>query len=146
MSFLGELWDNTAGGLLWKPLKKATGLTDAQMIGIGAMAVDSALSPQRDKYIGNDPYYTEAMNKEAGALKTVGLAAAGFAAPYIASAHFQNKVERGEPVGMIGRAVANNPAKLGIVGAAGMLNPRAFYQGTKTVLRDAAHGVKGLLS
>lgn len=114
--------------------------------GIGAMAVDSALSPQRDKYIGNDPYYTEAMNKEAGALKTVGLAAAGFAAPYIASAHFQNKVERGEPVGMIGRAVANNPAKLGIVGAAGMLNPRAFYQGTKTVLRDATHGVKGLLS
>lgn len=31
MSFLGELWDNTAGGLLWKPLKKATGLTDAQL-------------------------------------------------------------------------------------------------------------------
>jgi hypothetical protein len=31
MSFLGELWDNTAGGLLWKPLKKATGLNDAQL-------------------------------------------------------------------------------------------------------------------
>ena len=31
MSFLG--------GLLWDPLKKATGLTDAQMAGIGALAV-----------------------------------------------------------------------------------------------------------
>ena len=39
MSFFGDIWDNTAGGLLWKPLKKATGLTDAQMIGLGAMAV-----------------------------------------------------------------------------------------------------------
>ena len=39
MSFLGELWDNTAGGLLWKPLKKATGLTDAQMIGLAGAAV-----------------------------------------------------------------------------------------------------------
>lgn len=39
MSFFNQLWDNTAGGLLWKPLKKATGLTDAQMIGLGAMAV-----------------------------------------------------------------------------------------------------------
>lgn len=39
MSFLGELWDNTAGGLLWKPLKKATGLTDAQMIGLSGAAV-----------------------------------------------------------------------------------------------------------
>lgn len=39
MSFFGDLWDNTAGGLLWKPLKKATGLTDAQMISLGAMAV-----------------------------------------------------------------------------------------------------------
>ena len=35
----GDLWDKTAGGLMWKPLKKATGLTDAQMIGLGAMAV-----------------------------------------------------------------------------------------------------------
>lgn len=39
MSFFNQLWDNTAGGLLWKPLKKATGLTDAQMIGLGAAAV-----------------------------------------------------------------------------------------------------------
>ncbi len=39
MSLFGDIWDSTAGGLLWKPLKKATGLTDAQMIGLGGMAV-----------------------------------------------------------------------------------------------------------
>lgn len=31
MGLLSELWDNTAGGLLWKPIKKATGLSDAQL-------------------------------------------------------------------------------------------------------------------
>lgn len=36
MSFLGELWDNTAGGLLWKPIKKATGLSDAQLAMLAA--------------------------------------------------------------------------------------------------------------
>lgn len=63
MSFFGELWDNTAGGLLWKPLKKATGLTDAQMIGMGAMAVAA-------------PYALPAM----GAIGTPGIAGAGQAA------------------------------------------------------------------
>lgn len=63
MSFFGELWDNTAGGLLWKPLKKATGLTDAQMIGMGAMAVGA-------------PYALPAM----GAIGTPGIAGAGQAA------------------------------------------------------------------
>ena len=63
MSFFGELWDNTAGGLLWKPLKKATGLTDAQMIGMGAMAVAA-------------PYALPAM----GAFGTPGIAGAGQAA------------------------------------------------------------------
>lgn len=36
---LGDLWDGIQGGFLRKPLKKATGLTDAQMIGLGAAAV-----------------------------------------------------------------------------------------------------------
>lgn len=39
MSFLGELWDNTAGGLLWKPIKKATGLSDAQLALLAAGVV-----------------------------------------------------------------------------------------------------------
>lgn len=58
-----ELWDNTAGGLLWKPLKKATGLTDAQMIGLGAAAVAA-------------PYALPAM----GAMGGAGAAGAGQAA------------------------------------------------------------------
>ena len=45
MSFFNQLWDNTAGGLLWKPLKKATGLTDAQMIGLGGMAAAPFVLP-----------------------------------------------------------------------------------------------------
>ena len=32
------------GGLLWKPIKQATGLTDAQMIGIGALATGGAIA------------------------------------------------------------------------------------------------------
>lgn len=36
---IGDPLNIMGGGLLWKPLKKATGLTDAQMIGLGAMAV-----------------------------------------------------------------------------------------------------------
>jgi len=36
MGLLGNIWDNTAGGLLWKPLKKATGMTDAQLALVGA--------------------------------------------------------------------------------------------------------------
>jgi len=45
MSFFGDIWDNTAGGLLWKPLKKATGLTDAQMIGLGSVAAAPFVLP-----------------------------------------------------------------------------------------------------
>ena len=45
MSFFGDIWDNTAGGLLWKPLKKATGLTDAQMIGLGGVAAAPFVLP-----------------------------------------------------------------------------------------------------
>lgn len=31
MGMIGELWDNTVGGAIWKPLKKATGLSDVQL-------------------------------------------------------------------------------------------------------------------
>lgn len=46
MGLLNTLWDNTAGGLLWKPLKKATGLTDAQLAlaGIGLATGGAALA------------------------------------------------------------------------------------------------------
>lgn len=36
---LGDLWDGLQGGFLRKPLKKATGLTDAQLLGAAGMAV-----------------------------------------------------------------------------------------------------------
>lgn len=40
MSVFKELWEHaTPAGLLWKPVKKATGLTDAQMAGIAGLAI-----------------------------------------------------------------------------------------------------------
>lgn len=39
MSFFNELWDGLQGGFLRKPLKKATGLTDAQLLGAAGLAV-----------------------------------------------------------------------------------------------------------
>jgi hypothetical protein len=39
MSFLGGLDTTLGGGLLWKPIKRATGLSDAQMAGAALMAV-----------------------------------------------------------------------------------------------------------
>lgn len=38
-NIFGQLWDHTAGGMLWKPIKRATGLTDAQMALIAGAAV-----------------------------------------------------------------------------------------------------------
>lgn len=37
--FFGGLWDGLQGGVLRKPIKKATGMTDAQMLGAAALAV-----------------------------------------------------------------------------------------------------------
>ena len=39
---IGDPLNMMGGGLLWKPIKKATGLTDAQMIGISAAALVGA--------------------------------------------------------------------------------------------------------
>ena len=98
------------------------------------------------KYIGNDPYLVESMNKEAGfwggALRVGG----GFAVPYVGSAYFQNKMMNGERVGAVGRFVANNPAKLGIVGGLGAANPKALYSASKTLASDTVAGAKKIFS
>ena len=60
------------------------------------------------------------ITKEAGALLRAG---AGFVAPYIASAHYQQKEMYGQPVGIIGRTIAHNPAKLGLVSALAVAHP-----------------------
>lgn len=39
---IADPFNMMGGGLLWKPLKKATGLTDAQMIGVSAAALAGA--------------------------------------------------------------------------------------------------------
>lgn len=50
-------------------------------------------------------------NKEAGTLLRAGV---GFVLPYVASAHYQQQQMMGQPVGIFGRTIANNPAKIGI--------------------------------
>ena len=107
--------------------------------GIGLMAgdKDDAL-----KFIGNNPYVTDDMNKRASTAGMVGLGAAGFAVPYIAGAHYQNKLNQGQQVGVLGRFMANNPGKMGIVSAAGLTHPKEMYGGLKNVATDLMHGIK----
>jgi hypothetical protein len=115
--------------------------------GISQMIRDNKES---DKYISNNPFTNEELNKQAAAvpgfwnsgkgLLTKG--AIGFAAPYIASAHYQNKMQQGYPVGVLGRTIANNPGKMGIVGAAmGMAGAKNSYKAIKNVSNDLTTGV-----
>ena len=108
--------------------------------GISAMIRDDSKDA---KFVGNNPYITDELNKHASFLNSgKGLilrGAAGFAAPYILSAHYQNKMNYGEPVGIIGRTVANNPGKMGLIGAATAMAPGVAYDSIKHVATDALH-------
>lgn len=112
--------------------------------GISALTRDKKDSV---KYIGNNATITDVMNKQAADIKPFwhtgkGMflrGAGGFVAPYILSAHYQNKMNQGYNVGTIGRFMANNPGKLGLIGAAAAVNPTAMWKGTKTVLTDASN-------
>jgi hypothetical protein len=112
--------------------------------GISAMTRDHDDSV---KYIGNNPYIVDSMNKSAADIKPFWQSgkgmllrgAGGFVAPYILSAHYQNKMQQGENVGTVGQFLAKNPGKLGLIGGAAALNPNAMYEGGKTVLKDASN-------
>lgn len=108
-----------------------------------------------EKYIGNNAVITEALNKHAATIPgpfwhsgkgMILRGTAGFAAPYILSAHYQNKINNGEQVGTIGKTIANNPGKLGLVGAAGALAPKALWGGIKTVATDTTNGAKKIFN
>jgi hypothetical protein len=72
------------------------------------------------------------MNKEAGTLVRAGL---GFVTPYVASAHFQQKQMNGQPVGFLGRTVANNPAKIGIATALAVSHPAEMAETVGKTIR-----------
>jgi len=111
--------------------------------GVSAMTRDHDDST---KYTGNNPYIIDSMNKTGADIKPFwhsgkGMllrGAGGFVAPYILSAHYQNKMMQGQNVGAVGQAIANNPGKLGILGGAAALNPKAMYEGGKTIVNDAS--------
>lgn len=103
------------------------------------------------KYLSNNPFVADELNKHAAesfwksgkglAVKGFG----GFAAPYIMSAHYQNKIDQGQPVGTLGRLVANNPGKLGIVGGAmALAGPKKSYEAVKGLVGDVASGLNKL--
>ena len=96
------------------------------------------------KYLGNNSETTDMMNKHAGFLMNAAKFGGGFAVPYIASAHYQNKINNGEQVGLLGRTIANNAGKIGLVTGAAAVNPSAAYGAVKTVVGDSAKGIKKL--
>lgn len=100
-----------------------------------------------NKYVGNNPFATEELNKHASTTPFLqsgkgmvlrGLT--GFALPYIGSAYYQNKMMNGEQVGTMGRFIANNPGKIGLIGGAALVNPTAMYNGVKKVSTDLLSG------
>jgi hypothetical protein len=104
MDFLNALIDPmkmASGGLLWKPLKRATGLTDAQMAGIGAMAVAA-------------PFALPAMGAMGGA-GAAGAAAGASAAPAAsgaASGGLLSSVGSMAQPAMMGLSAANQAKQL----------------------------------
>lgn len=115
--------------------------------GVSAMIRDDKHS---DKFVGNNATLTEVLNKQAGAVPLpfwqsgkgmIVRGAAGFATPYIAAAHFQNKMANGEQVGVIGKTIANNPGKLGLAGGIAAMNPAAAYKAITRVGADAKQAV-----
>ena len=108
--------------------------------GISAASRDTYQEP---KYLSNNPYVEDALNKQAGAkANTLLRGLAGFIAPYIASAHYQNRMMQGYPVGVTGRTIANNPGKIGIVTGLAAMNPGAFAKGSGTFAKEIMHGFK----
>jgi hypothetical protein len=110
--------------------------------GIGAMSQDRDIS---SKFVGNNPFATEDMNKRASLGMTALRAGAGFATPYVLGAHYQNKINQGQQVGVMGRLMANNPGKIGILGAFTAANPTAMYNGAKIVTKDVAGGLQNMM-
>jgi hypothetical protein len=118
--------------------------------GISQMVRDNDKS---DKYLSNNPFVADQLNKQAAAVpfgeSIKGLTlkgVTGFTAPYILSAHYQNKINSGQQVGVIGRTIANNPGKLGIIGATmGVAGTRRSYNVIKGVAGDVTTGLSKLM-
>ena len=100
-----------------------------------------------NKYVGNNPFATEELNKHASTTPFLqsgkgmvlrGLT--GFALPYIGSAYYQNKMMIGEQVGTMGRFIANNPGKIGLICGSALVNTTSMYNGVKRVSTDILSG------
>lgn len=115
--------------------------------GLLGAGISQVLRDDQDfpKYVGNNTTFVDQMNKQAGIQGNIVRGAVGFTAPYILSAHYQNRINNGERVGPIGRLVANNPAKIGLVGAAGAIaGAGPSYKALKQVGGDALGAVKNI--
>jgi hypothetical protein len=114
--------------------------------GISEMIIDHK---HADKYLGNNAALTEQLNKQSSVTTPfwqsgkgmIIRGAAGFAAPYIAGAHYQNKINNGEQVGIIGKTIANNPGKLGLATSIAAMNPSAAYKAIKRIGSDTKNAI-----
>jgi len=111
--------------------------------GISQMIRDT---PDGPKFLGNDSATTDMMNKKASHenLKMIGSGFGGFAVPYVAAAHYQNKINNGENVGVLGRTLANNPGKIGLATGAYALNPMAGNKAIANLAGDVSKSVKSV--
>ena len=118
-------------------LAQHPGIVGAMGWGIGRSLSDPLV--KTTKFIGNNGPLIDQLNKTASGFLSSGKGmilrgGLGFAAPYIAAAHIQRKESEGRNVGIAGKLVANNPGKLGVVGALGAMAPGATWKTMKSLL------------
>lgn len=144
MSFLGELWDNTGGGLLWKPLKKATGLTDAQMIGIGAMAVGAPYALPAMGAMGGAAGASGAAAGSGGLLSSLGQIA-GPASQAMNIAGQANALSQGRQMQapQMQPAQSNPGAFTGLLGPTDQFDPQKRRQAQEMAMQGLLGGYRG---
>lgn len=119
---LGDLWDGLQGGFLRKPLKKATGLTDAQLLGAAGMAAAA-------------PFALPAMGAGGATAGAAGASGAAGAAP----------LTLGSNVATNFGAVDAIPAATEATQGAGLLDTLSSYGKPAMTALQGATMAKGLL-
>lgn len=121
---IGDPLNTMGGGLLWKPIKKATGLTDAQMIGLGAMAVAA-------------PYALPAMGAMGGA------GAAGAASQAMNIAGQTRAMTQGQPMQAPQAQFAQGPGFAGLLTPTEQVDPEKRRQAQQMAVQGLLGGYRG---
>jgi len=126
MSVFNQIWDKTINEPLWKPLKSSTGLTDAQLLGIGALAIGGAVAAGSAGAAGASSGAAGAAAGGGAAAGAGGAAAAGGAQAGAAAA----VPESSGLLGTFGKVAGAGAAGLGIANQVnGMLKSQPMQAG-----------------